>query len=326
MTMQLPYKIPTANRVLKSIAPVIANARFVAFDLDAARRFADDLKTGDLNVPGWDLRFHFHDGKERTVQYLFLLDSLNFCFWGDPRWGIEFKGAEIRGYNALAAALRLAVEEGQPVLDAEWMVQASREDVANLLEGNVEAPLLDSRVEIIREIGDGLLRLYGGQAANMVSVAGRSAWKLVDLLLADFPNFRDVAYYGPRQVLILKRAQIFCADLYGAFGGQKWGEFRDIGDLTAFADYRLPQLLRKHGVLFYSPDLADQIDQMELIPAGSDEEIEIRAMTIYAVEVLRALLKKNGVLRTSIELDWILWGRTRSLESPPHHRTITTCY
>lgn len=326
MTMPLTHQFQSSNRVLKSIMPVISRARHVTFDLEAARRFVEELKVGELNPPEWDLRFHFHDGSARTVQYLFLLDSLNFCFWGEPRWTIDFKGAKLSGYNALAAALRRAVEDKQPILEAQWMRFADRDELEALLGGDIELPLLDERVAIVREIGEGLIRLYDGQAANMVAVAGKSAWRLVDLLLADFPNFRDVAYYGPKQVLFLKRAQIFCSDLFGAFGGRQWGEFLDIGNLTCFADYRLPQLLRKAGILYFSPYLADQVDLGELIAAGSEEEIEIRAMTIYAVEMLRSMLRKNGVSLTSVELDWILWGRTRSLESPPHHCTITTYY
>lgn len=38
-----------------------------------------------------------------------------------------------------------------------------------------------------------------------------------------------------REVWLLKRAQIFVGDVWGAFGGRGCGAFHDIGCLTAFA-------------------------------------------------------------------------------------------
>ena len=58
------------------------------------------------------------------------------------------------------------------------------------------------------------------------------------------------------QVFFYKRAQIFVADLFGAFEGQGLGAFHDISALTMFADYRVPVVLRLMGILRYSPALA----------------------------------------------------------------------
>jgi hypothetical protein len=61
-----------------------------------------------------------------------------------------------------------------------------------------------------------------------------------------------------RQVFLLKRAQIFAADVWGAFGGRGLGAFVDVDALTCFADYRVPVVLRELGVLRYSERLAQQ--------------------------------------------------------------------
>lgn len=61
------------------------------------------------------------------------------------------------------------------------------------------------------------------------------------------------------QVFFYKRAQIFVGDVYGAFGGVELGSFRDIDQLTMFADYRVPVVLREMGVLQYSQELAQQV-------------------------------------------------------------------
>ena len=60
-------------------------------------------------------------------------------------------------------------------------------------------------------------------------------------------------------MFLYKRAQIFVADVWGAFSGAGLGAFSDIGRLTTFADYRVPVVLRQLGVLQYADDLAHQV-------------------------------------------------------------------
>ncbi len=50
------------------------------------------------------------------------------------------------------------------------------------------------------QVGAGLLQHFGGQAVHLVSAAGGSALRLVELITAHFPGFRDHAVYAGRQV------------------------------------------------------------------------------------------------------------------------------
>lgn len=106
-------------------------------------------------------------------------------------------------------------------------------------------------------------------------------------------GFRDHSLYKGHQIFLYKRAQIFAADLWGAFKGQGYGNFHDISSLTIFADYIVPAVLRQLGVLKYSSTLSSTIDADDQIGSGSEEEVEIRACTIYAVEKMKDLIKKK---------------------------------
>lgn len=70
---------------------------------------------------------------------------------------------------------------------------------------------------------------------RLIEKADHSAGRLVNLLVKHFPCFRDEACFDGRKVRILKRAQIFVADLWAAFNGVGYGAFDDIGHLTIFA-------------------------------------------------------------------------------------------
>ena len=98
-----------------------------------------------------------------------------------------------------------------------------------------------------------------------------------------------MALYRTHKVRFLKRVQICVADLHNSFSGQSWGAFPDIDQLTVFADYKLPQVLRQYGILEYHPSLAQRIDNQEIIEAGSEEEVECEPppyglVNFYAVQ------------------------------------------
>lgn len=288
--------------------------------------------TGNVNTspPLWDNRYHFHDGTERTINWLLVLDALNFCFWpekGQPRWSIEYRGETLNGYWAEAAALKRAVEDGIPLWDATYLSTISSETIAHIFRGSGTIPLLEQRVSHAREVGHVLLKHYNGQFVHAIEQAGYNALKLVNLLVRDFPSFRDIATYHTHTVKFLKRAQICVADLYNAFYGQQWGTFADLERLTIFADYKLPQVLRHYHVLEYNSTLAQRVDNQELLPIESEEEIEIRAATIWACEFLRRKMQQQGYTMTAAEIDQRLWliGQ-ESTAMRPYHRTRTIYY
>jgi hypothetical protein len=75
---------------------------------------------------------------------------------------------------------------------------------------------------------------------------------------------------------VLKRAQIFVADVWACFEGEGYGEFRDIDKITMFADYRIPQILNNLGCLGFSPLLDATVRDKKDIPSGSNWEMQLR--------------------------------------------------
>jgi hypothetical protein len=67
---------------------------------------------------------------------------------------------------------------------------------------------------------------------------------------------------------------------------------------------------------------------MAPLTAGGPEEIEIRANTISAVDMIREELARLGRPLKAFEVDWILWnlGQQEEFTSRPHHRTVTIFY
>lgn len=296
---------------------VATRSTHVFVDSSGLGKIVDEIQ-GSIPKVEWDFEgIHYFDNGPLTVQYIFVLDALNFCFWPDKDLN----------YDTLASGLKVALQNDKSAFDADRLQSYTVPELRKLLNWPRPLPLEDERIRLLHEVGLELERSFGGKAANLVEACGKSAKSLVACITRHFPGFRDYSLYKGRQVFLYKRAQIFAADLWGAFKGQGYGEFYDIGSITIFADYIVPAVLRQLGVLKYSSALAGIIDANDEISSGSEEEVEIRACTIYAVEKMRDLIKaKFGKQVLSVELDLWLWSYGVQSPSLQHHRTLSIYY
>lgn len=97
------------------------------------------------------------DGGPLTVQYLLVVDALNFCFW--PEEGLE--------YEHLAGGVKRSLLEDQNSLSAERLSVIDGAGVQRLLGWPRPVPLQDERARLLREVGRerNLLRDDGDKVA-----------------------------------------------------------------------------------------------------------------------------------------------------------------
>jgi hypothetical protein len=326
--MGKPNPLSDSLNVLATTRRVVDLATAVRIDATAVNQLADRIARHDLTPAVWDSALHWNGAPEATANYILVLDALNFCFWGEPRWVVTYQGERYNGYAALAAALTRALQDGLPLTDAGYLATINEADLATILAGEGSIPLLPARVENLREAGHVLQARFDGQFGNLIRASGGSGIELVQRVVDAFPSFRDVATYAGAEVHFYKRAQILASDLHGAFDGRGLGAFHDLQRLTAFADYKVPQVLRELGVLRYSTELSALVDAQVELAAGSPFEVEIRAATIWAVEELRQELQRRNVDLSAYQLDWTLWqfGQDLPAATRPYHRTRTIFY
>ncbi|CRK16493.1 hypothetical protein BN1708_011782 [Verticillium longisporum] len=281
---------------------------------------------------------------ESTLAFIFTMDLLNFSFWSelpeDERFAIEYRGRKWTGYWSLVAALQRALEEGIPITTSDYW-QSEDECTLDALRHvfrsatDEEMPLLSERLVCLREAGQVLYENYDCSVATLVESANGSAAGLVNTLGREFACFRDEHRYDGRKkpVRLMKRAQILVADVWACFEGEGFGAFRDIDKLTMFADYRVPQILNSMGCLYYSPSLATAINKKSFIETGSRWELQIRACSIWCVELLkREILRKYPETEVNaILIDFFLYDTMKEMEAAGtetvlHHRTRSIWY
>ena len=318
--------------IVESCEWVAAKASSVRINQDGIEDFSKSMESRPSmdgvtwDAEGWHYSKDVENGGGLTCQYIFVMDALNFCFWPTPE--LE--------YDTLALSLKEVLENNSDAFNAKNLVTINDKTLNSWFPADKQLPNIDERVLRLRELGEALIAEYDGLAINMVKAAKNSAKKLVQLLLAHVPGFRDTSIYQGKLVHLYKRAQILVGDLWAAYGkqdvpgseGKSVFCFEDIACLTMFADYRVPQILREVGIIEYSDELSSAIDNLQEIPVGSEAEVEIRACTVIAVKQLQQSLAAKGVNLLVIELDWLLWQKGEALRKKirPHHKTLTIYY
>lgn len=245
---------------------------------------------------------------EAAIAYILLVNSQNFQFW-DIRDG-EFVRYEYEGVVG-ARGMRIAFQKawGDDKSSATFRRAYAEKGVTGLF-GNISQP--EARAAIFSEILTS--RVLENLAGMLAKVAvHRGAFTLW--------TARCIADYLPESYAdpYLKRAQLALAEIAGFC--YENGMNVDCSELTLFADYQLPWVLRGLGVLEYAPALAAAVDSQQLIPKDSPEERAIRAATILAGERMAAAFRC-----TPAAVGNYLWTNRGAAGSAPFHLTVTTAY
>ncbi|GKV53432.1 hypothetical protein SLEP1_g59958, partial [Rubroshorea leprosula] len=91
----------------------------------------------------WDYEgIHYFDNGPLTVQYLLVLDALNFCFWPDKDLT----------YDHLASGLKEALLNDKSAFDADRLQQYTGLQLRELLKWPRPLPLEDERVRLLHEV------------------------------------------------------------------------------------------------------------------------------------------------------------------------------
>lgn len=311
--------------IIKELLP---NLPDVYIRPDAITSFASKIEKHQLQLPTWRGTAFPLEDSGATASLLVVANSINFSFWGNPKWTVHYKGHTLDGSIGLFAAFTRALDDGVPILDGSYLASLASNDLNELLRGPVEIPMFETRLQILRETGRILVNSYNGNPLKFIESANQDAPYFVQLLTEIFPSFNDSTCYNTFTISFQKRAQLAAAMLYARFRGKLWGTFRNIDKLTLFADYKIPQILRELGILSYSPHLSTQVDQQIQIPENSPEEIQIRLATLASGEAILNALRPRFPKVTALQIDSLLWTATQRYDKPMrfYHRTRTKNY
>jgi hypothetical protein len=325
---ELNRSMDILDQVREGCKAVAAQARYVHIDFAQVPAYAASLPLEKIQQPEHDASCHYLEHAEDTAAFFVTLDAINF---GSGYFPHLRKRPGMSGYFTVASSLNDHFNAHGP-LSAQALATLTQADCQHIFNQDPAnepiAELMQLFANALNDLGHLLLDRYQGSFSHLLEAAQSSAAQLVQIL-SQMRYFNDIEQYHERQVPFFKRAQLTASDLALAFHGQGLGHFTDLTRLTIFADNLVPHVLRMDGLLRYDESLAQRIDAETLIPAGSDEEIEIRACALHTVELLAAELQSHGQAVAPMQLDYLLWNRGQERyykQTKPRHRTRSVFY
>lgn len=320
--MKSAYSLPDPLEIRKTTAGVLKNSKFVFVDYEKLKIFAKEIKK---RIDRKELLDEWQFGKiKKSPQDIFILDTVNFCFWakkGERKWKVEYpKGNILDGWEALVACFGRVLEDKIPISNCRFLENITIDQTKKLFRScnETEIPLLQKRFEFLKQSARILRQKFDGDFNNLLRQSNYDAIEIAKTIIKYFPSFRDASFLLGGEIKFYKRAQICAYDL-SLLSNSK---IKNIDQLTAFADYKLPQIFRDFEILIYKKNLAEKIDNYVLLKKDSREEIEIRSATIYICDLIA---KEIGV--SAIVAENAIWSFSQThKKKKPYHRILTTNY
>ena len=332
--MEKQFPLNPCNYVRTSCTKAMKHSTHVTINQNAITSLVNEILTlsqPGITFPKWS-ESHFPVNTvslETLLRYVFIIDTLNFCFWPNPPFE----------YCDLAHNLHETLLHNPSFFEIASLTQVTPLELKqNIFK--VDFCLLEERARMLREVFTVISDKYESSCVNFVMKAKQSAALLVKMIIDEFVCFRDTAIYKGEQIFFYKRAQILVSDIHLIYKdliemSNNINEYEcinfgnTVSQLTMFADYRVPQILRSKNVLIYNETLSNVITNKNEIEHGSKYEVEIRAGTVVAVELIKEELAKKGMNVLSLEIDVYLWEegeKQRDITEHPAHRTLSIFY
>ena len=321
--------------ILHSVLPVVDASQFVTTHPDAIERVADWMAYEEFPEPTGATLFGLGDDPDLIMDHTMMINIINFAFT-DFTTGVKFQ-TEYQGRNwydseAMVACVHRELTNGTPILSGAYLAQIDEAEVRRVFAGNIEMPMTTERAAAMREVGQTLVDHYDGAFHNFIRSCTPQLFDngngILERLVREFPRFNDVSDFHGNAVQIQKLAQLALWSLHLTLAPRGQWALTDPGKFTAFADYIVPVALRVMGIFSYSDGLEHRITTGHVIPRDSDEEIELRAHSVYATALLTDAInaRRPGLPPLVVpQVDYRLWSKYHATHWP-HHLTITTMY
>ena len=256
---------------------------------------------------------------ETIINFLLIYESIDFSFWGNPKWTILIDDVKEDGSIALLYAILKYVKKK----NSTDFSNITKDEFKKILKGNVEIPLFEERYNIIKNVSKIVNEKMNGNFYKFIKNIN-SDTKLFNVIVSNFPNFKDERTYNKKNIYFYKLAQLLTSDILH-IREQKEKIKVNYSHLVGCADYKIPQVMRGLGILEYSNKLANIIDNKEEIEVNSKFEVEIRANMIVVIDMIKNKLGDNVC---AIDINDYIWcqGRNKNIKLKPYHLTRNINY
>ena len=312
------------SKVLETSRFVVSNAKHVKINYDKANLLIDELLKFDNVHYLTKVPYGIYDMNTRDiVNFLLIYDSIDFSFCGNPKWEIDANGKKIDGGIALLHCL-FNLFDGRNSIEVYYQLEnMTFDEFKEILDGNIEIPLLEERYKIVTNIAKIVNNKMQGDFYEYIKNMNTDK-QIFEVILSNFSSFQDTRTYDEKTIYFYKLAQLLTSDILHVIE-IKEGIKVDYSNLIGCADYKIPQVMRGLGILEYDKDLSALLDKKIEIEENSEYEVEIRASMIVVINYIWEQIDKSI---DRIDINDFVWskGQDKTGNWAPYHLTRTISY
>ena len=255
---------------------------------------------------------------ETLINFLLIFQSIDYSFWGQPKWKISTEEGIKDGSDALLYIMLKYVKETKNTDFSTMTI----EEFKKLLEGNIEIPLLQERYNTVYNISKTVNEQMNGSFYKYIKNVYTDT-ELFNIIISNFKSFKDERTYKGKTIYLYKLAQLLTSDILH-IREEAEGIQVDYSNLIGCSDYRIPQTLRALGILEYNKELSTIIDKKEPIEISSEYEVEIRANQLVVIDYITNKLDNAK----SIDINDYLYMYSKKVKdiAKPYHLCRNTNY
>lgn len=312
------------SEVLETSKFVVDNAQHVRINYDKANELIEGLLSFDnvhyLTKVPYDV---YGMNTKDIVNFLLIYDSIDFSFWGNPKWTIKVNEKDLDGGIALLHCIFNLFKDRDSVEVFKQLENMTLEEFKELLKGNIEIPLLEERYRIVTGIAKIVNEKMNGNFYEYVKFVNTDR-EMFRILLSNFSSFEDIRIYKGKTIYFYKLAQLLVSDILHVLKNKEQKEV-DYSNLLGCADYKIPQVMQGFGILEYDSDLSRLLETKTEIEENSEYEVEIRASMIVVVDYIWNKIDKKI---DRIDINDFIWskGQDKTKDYMPYHLTRTKSY
>ena len=300
------------NKIKNSCKYVVENSEHVKIDYSKLDDFIANIDCN--NLKNWLLYnpYNLLDlDIETLVNFLLVFESIDYSFWGQPKWTIETEDGLKDGSDALLYdMLKYAKKLGNATFN-----DVSFNEFRNILKGNIEIPFLEERYKTISEINEIVNKKMSGNFYKYIKNI-TSDTELFNLIINNFESFKDERIYDGKVIYFYKLAQLLTSDILHL--KEEIEKITvDYSNLIGCADFKIPQVLRALGITKYDKELSYMVDNKKEIEISSKYEVEIRASQIFVLGYIKNRLNSFK----SVDINDFLFNYSKKLKNivKPYH-------
>ncbi len=308
---------------IKTLEYVNKNSKYVSINAENIHVFLNSINSYEYHY--WLSTVDLDLTEEEIIIFAFVCESMNFCFWGNRDWTVTYKDKQYNGSEALFYTIIKIVEDDKNFLNLENLLKLKKSEFRRRLKANNKfPPLLSKRYKLLKKTAKVIKRKKGKLFSELFSL--KSDEELLNYIVNNFKHFNDKSQYKKNSIFFNKRAILLVNDLFNLSSIIKQN-IGNIDSMSGGADYAIPQILEEFGIFVYNDKLKKIIAASRNIRHNCHMEVEIRANTLYVLELMREILNSRGIKINSIELDNIIWKMRKQVNGNlPVHHTKTIFY